>query len=298
MLRRVVVTGLGLVTPVGVGVEAAWKNLLNGENGARRIDGEFEASDLSCQIANFVPRGDDIRRQVQSRRLDGAEGTAQGRRLHHLSRWRRPSRRSRIPASRPTRRRSRKRTGVLIGSGIGGLVGIADTSILLKEKGPRRVSPFFIPGRLINLAAGYVSIQHRPQRAQPRRRHRLLDRRACHRRRRAAGRAGRCRRHGGGRHRKPDLPHRHGRLRRLPRAVDRLQRQPDQGLAALRQGPRRLRDGRGRRRRRARGASSTPRRAAPRSMPRSSATACRATPITSPRRPRRATGPTAACGRR
>ena len=75
---------------------------------------------------------------------------------------------------------------MLIGSGIGGLSGIADTSLLLKEKGPRRVSPFFIPGRLINLASGYVSITHQLEGPQPRRGDGLLDRRARHRRCRAA----------------------------------------------------------------------------------------------------------------
>ena len=74
----------------------------------------------------------------------------------------------------------------MIGSGIGGIEGIAETAITLKEKGPRRVSPFFIPGRIINLASGYVSIEHRPEGPQPRGGHRLLDRRACDRRRRRA----------------------------------------------------------------------------------------------------------------
>ena len=85
---------------------------------------------------------------------------------------------------KPTTHEDQIATGVMIGSGIGGLEGIAETAITLKENGPRRVSPFFIPGRLINLASGYVSIEHRPQRPQPCGCHGLLDRRARDRRRR------------------------------------------------------------------------------------------------------------------
>ncbi|HML30652.1 MAG TPA: beta-ketoacyl synthase N-terminal-like domain-containing protein, partial [Hyphomicrobium sp.] len=157
-MRRVVITGLGLVTPVGSGVEAAWSNLLAGQNGARRVE-EFEVSDISCQIANFVPRGaksegkfnpDDWMEPKEQRKVDdfiiyavAAADQAMadsGLKLDTVE--------------------AQERAGVLIGSGIGGLSGIADTSLLLREKGPRRVSPFFIPGRLINLAGGYVSIKH------------------------------------------------------------------------------------------------------------------------------------------
>src|SRR6185437_1310510 len=119
-MRRVVVTGLGMVTPLACGVDATWSRLLKGESGARKIE-KFEVSDLPSRIAAQIPRG------------DGANGTSN---------------------------EERTRTGVMIGSGIGGLEGIAETAIVLKEKGPRRVSPFFIPGRLINLASGYVSITH------------------------------------------------------------------------------------------------------------------------------------------
>ncbi|MBX9861334.1 MAG: beta-ketoacyl-ACP synthase II [Hyphomicrobium sp.] len=157
-MRRVVITGLGLVTPVGCGVEAAWSNLLAGKSGARRIE-EFDASDLSCQIANFVPRGsasegkfnpDDWMEPKEQRKVDDfiIYAVAAADQALADSGWK---------ADTPEKQES---TGVLIGSGIGGLSGIADTSILLKEKGARRVSPFFIPGRLINLAGGYVSIKH------------------------------------------------------------------------------------------------------------------------------------------
>jgi 3-oxoacyl-[acyl-carrier-protein] synthase II len=159
MLRRVVVTGLGAVTPVGCGVEASWSNLLAGASGARRIGDEFDASDLSCQIANFVPRGaladgkfnpDDWMEPKEQRKVDDFIIFAMAAAEQALKD-------SGFVADTQEKQES---TGVLIGAGIGGLSGIADTSLLLKDKGPRRVSPFFIPGRLINLAGGYVSIRH------------------------------------------------------------------------------------------------------------------------------------------
>ena len=125
---------------------------------------------------------------------------------------------------------------------------------LLKERGPRKVSPFFIPGRLINLASGLCLDRARPQGAEPCGGDGLLDRRACDRRCGAADRARRCRRDGGGRHGIADLPaSAMAGFCACARAVDRLQRHARKGLAPLRQGPRRLRDGRGRRHRRARG---------------------------------------------
>jgi 3-oxoacyl-[acyl-carrier-protein] synthase II len=157
-MRRVVITGLGLVTPVGVGIEASWKNLLAGQSGARRIT-EFEIDDITCQIAHFIPRGataegkfnpDDWMEPKEQRKVDDfiIYAVAAADQALADANW------------KPETDDDQERTGVLIGSGIGGLSGIADTSLLLKEKGPRRVSPFFIPGRLINLAAGYVSIKH------------------------------------------------------------------------------------------------------------------------------------------
>ncbi|MBA2127754.1 beta-ketoacyl-[acyl-carrier-protein] synthase II [Hyphomicrobium methylovorum] len=157
-MRRVVITGLGLVTPVGCGVEAAWSNLLAGHNGARRIE-EFEVSDITCQIANFVPRGatsegkfnaDDWMEPKEQRKVDDFIIYAVAAADQAIA----------DAGLKLDTSEAQERAGVLIGSGIGGLSGIADTSLLLKEKGPRRVSPFFIPGRLINLAGGYVSIKH------------------------------------------------------------------------------------------------------------------------------------------
>lgn len=157
-MRRVVVTGLGIVSPLGCGVDVNWRRLIAGEHGFRRID-TFEASDLPCQIAGFVPRGDGTngtfdpdawfepkeQRKVDDFIIYGASAATQA--LADAG-W---------TADTPEKQNS---TGVLIGSGIGGLGGIYETSITLKEKGPRRVSPFFISGRIINLASGYVSIMH------------------------------------------------------------------------------------------------------------------------------------------
>ena len=158
MLRRVVITGLGLITPLGCGVEASWSRLLQGASGARRIE-EFPAADLACQIACFVPRGplsegkfnpDDWMEPKEQRKVDDFIIYAMGAAEQALrdADWK---------ADTPEKQ---ERTGVLVGSGIGGLDGIAETSLLLRDKGPRRVSPFFIPGRLINLASGFISIRH------------------------------------------------------------------------------------------------------------------------------------------
>jgi len=156
-MRRVVITGLGLVTPVGCGVEPAWSALLAGKNGARRVQ-EFEVSDISCHIANFIPRGsgegqfnpDDWMEPKEQRKVDDFITYAVAAADQAIA----------DSGLKFDTAQAQEEAGVLIGSGIGGLSGIADTSLLLKEKGPRRVSPFFIPGRLINLAGGYVSIKH------------------------------------------------------------------------------------------------------------------------------------------
>ncbi|MDX2264894.1 MAG: beta-ketoacyl-ACP synthase II [Hyphomicrobiales bacterium] len=155
-MRRVVITGLGLVGPLGCGVDPSWSRILAGESGAKRID-EFEASDLACQIGCFIPRGsasegkfnpDDWMEPKEQRKVDDfiVFSMAAARQALDDAGW--------APKSYDDQARS----GVLIGSGIGGLQGIEKTSLLLAEKGPRRISPFFIPGRLINLASGYVSI--------------------------------------------------------------------------------------------------------------------------------------------
>lgn len=157
-MRRVVVTGLGMVSPLGCGVEPTWKRILNGESGARKID-MFDVSDLTSRIACVIPRG------------DGTDGT------FNPDDWMEPKEQRKVDdfivyamcaakqalddaGWHPSTEGERIATGTMIGSGIGGLSGIADAAVLVKERGPRRLSPFFIPGRLINLASGYVSIQH------------------------------------------------------------------------------------------------------------------------------------------
>jgi 3-oxoacyl-[acyl-carrier-protein] synthase II len=157
-MRRVVVTGLGMVSPLGCGVETTWKGILEGRSGARKID-VFDVSDLPSKVACMVPRG------------DGSDGT------FNPDQWMEPKDQRKVDdfiifamcAARqalddanwhPSTEEERCASGTMIGSGIGGLSGIAETAILLKERGPRKVSPFFIPGRLINLASGYVSIAH------------------------------------------------------------------------------------------------------------------------------------------
>ena len=157
-MRRVVVTGLGLVTPLACGVEESWSRLLAGKSGASRIT-KFKTDDLPTKIACQVPRGDgsdgtfnpdqwvDAKEQ---RRMDDfiIYGLAAAKQAVRDAGWEAKT------------DEDKNRTGVLIGSGIGGLTGIEEASILVHERGPRRLSPFFIPGRLINLVSGYVSIEH------------------------------------------------------------------------------------------------------------------------------------------
>src|SRR5450631_2242798 len=157
-MRRVVVTGLGMVSPLGCGVEPTWEHILNSESGARKID-TFDVSDLPSRIACVVPRGDGTSASFNpdlwmepkdQRKVDDfiIFAMAAARQALGDANW------------HPATEEDCCATGTMIGSGIGGLSGIADTSITLHEKGPRRVSPFFIPGRLINLASGFVSIAH------------------------------------------------------------------------------------------------------------------------------------------
>jgi len=158
MMRRVVVTGLGMLTPLACGVEPTWQRLLAGESGIGRVE-NFDVSDLPCQIAGQIPRGDgsngtfnpdDWMEPKEQRKVDNFILYAMGAAKQALddADW------------HPRDYEEQITTGVLIGSGIGGIEGIAETALLLRDRGPRRVSPFFIPGRIINLASGYVSIAH------------------------------------------------------------------------------------------------------------------------------------------
>lgn len=157
-MRRVVITGMGMLTPLGCGVEPTWSRLLKGESGAKKVD-TFEVSDIAAKVACMVPRG------------DGSNGT------YNPDQWMEPKEQRKVDPFivyamcaatqalndagwHPKTEDEKVATGVLIGSGIGGIEGIAEMAVTLHEKGPRRVSPFFIPGRIINLASGFVSIEH------------------------------------------------------------------------------------------------------------------------------------------
>ncbi|MBE90338.1 MAG: beta-ketoacyl-[acyl-carrier-protein] synthase II [Rhodospirillaceae bacterium] len=156
-MRRVVVTGLGIVCPLGFGVDHVWRRLINGESGITAID-NFEISDLACKIAGQAPFGkalhgcfdpDEWVKPKDQKKMDRfiVCGIAAAAEAVEDSGW------------LPKDEKGQERTGVLIGSGIGGLPGIAETAVTLNERGPRRVSPFFIASDLINLASGQVSIR-------------------------------------------------------------------------------------------------------------------------------------------
>ena len=157
--RRVVVTGLGMVSPLACGVEETWKRILEGKNAAAKVT-SFEVEDLAAKIACQIPLG------------DGTNGT------FNANDWMAPKEQRKVDPFiiyavaaadqaladanwKPETDEQQFRSGTLIGSGIGGLQGIAETALVLEKRGPRRVSPFFIPGRLINLASGHVSIKHK-----------------------------------------------------------------------------------------------------------------------------------------
>lgn len=157
-MRRVVVTGLGMVSPLACGVEETWERLLSGQSGAGSIT-HFDASALATGYACEVTRGDgtdgtfnpdDWMEPKDQRKVDAfvLYGIAAAEQAVRDAGW------------MPGDEADRLRTGVMIGSGIGGLTSIANTAVLIKEHGPRRVSPFFIPGALINLVSGQVSIKH------------------------------------------------------------------------------------------------------------------------------------------
>ncbi len=157
-MRRVVVTGMGLVTPLGTGVRVNWDRLTAGQSGVRAIQ-NFDVSDLPARIAGQVPPGDtatggfnadDYVPPKDQRKMDRfiIYAMAAAQQAVENAGW------------MPEGEEDRRRTGVMIGSGIGGLETIYEASIMLKEKGPRRISPFFIPSALINLASGHVSIRY------------------------------------------------------------------------------------------------------------------------------------------
>jgi 3-oxoacyl-[acyl-carrier-protein] synthase II len=157
-MRRVVVTGVGMVTPLGSTAPVTWSNLIAGQNGAGKIE-SFDVSDIACQIACQIKRGDgtdgtfnpdSTMEPKEQRKVDDFIIYAMAAADEALA----------DAGWHPKSYEDQTRTGVLIGSGIGGIEGIVQAGYTLRDKGPRRVSPFFIPGRLINLASGQVSIKH------------------------------------------------------------------------------------------------------------------------------------------
>ncbi|WP_443747685.1 beta-ketoacyl-ACP synthase II [Asticcacaulis solisilvae] len=165
MVRRVVITGLGLISPLGAGVDITWKRLLDGQSGAGKITA-FDTTDYACQVACEVPTvegrgggGPDIEGSFdpskvlsnkERRKIDDfiLYAIAASDEALNDANW------------HPEAQEDQVRTGVMIGSGIGGLGIIAETALELRDKGPKRISPFFIPSSLINLASGQVSIRH------------------------------------------------------------------------------------------------------------------------------------------
>ena len=156
-LRRVVVTGMGIVSPLGCGIEPTWANILASRSGAKRID-DFQVDDIACQIAYRIPLGsyadgkfnpDEWMDTKEQRKVDPFIVYAMAAATQAIE----------DAGVQPRTEEEKHRIGTLIGSGIGGIGGIYETSIILHEKGPRRVSPFFIPGRIINMASGNVSIR-------------------------------------------------------------------------------------------------------------------------------------------
>ena len=157
-MRRVVVTGMGLLSPLACGVEESWQRLLAGHSGAGRIK-HFDADHLPCQIACEIPLGDGTDATYNP---DVWVAPKDQRKIDRFIAYALTAAEQAVEDAgwRPEEPGELERTGVMIGSGIGGIETIAETAITLKERGPRRVSPFFIPGALINLCSGQVSIRY------------------------------------------------------------------------------------------------------------------------------------------
>ena len=157
MKRRVVVTGMGIVSPLGVGIDHVWKRLVAGESGLKNIEG-FNTEDLPAKVAGVVPRGTGANEFNADAHVEPKEQKKMDEFIHFaMGAADEAIKDSGIDLSTEEKR---VRAGVMIGSGIGGLRAIEETVTTMNEKGPRRVSPFFIPASLINLASGQVSIKH------------------------------------------------------------------------------------------------------------------------------------------
>lgn len=160
-MRRVVITGMGMVTPLGFGVGHNWASITSGKSGIRKIE-HFDVSDITSQIAGVIPRTDSPTPTDGAFNADLFVPPKDQRKIDVFITYALAAAQEAIEDSgwQPTEEEDLDRTGVLVGSGIGGLDEIYNTSLLLQEKGPRRISPFFVPAALINLTSGHISIKH------------------------------------------------------------------------------------------------------------------------------------------
>jgi len=160
-MRRVVVTGMGMVTPLGMGVDHNWAEITAGKSGIRKIE-SFDVSDITSKIAGIIPRSDSENPQNGAFNPDLYWEPKEQRKVDIFITYGMAAAHEAIEDSgyKPETEEQQNRTGVLIGSGIGGLDEIYKTSTLMNEKGPRRISPFFVPASLINLVSGHVSIKY------------------------------------------------------------------------------------------------------------------------------------------
>lgn len=160
-MRRVVVTGLGIVSPLGIGLQHNWDALTQGKSGIQKID-HFDASDISSQIAGVVPRTEEQNATDGSFNVNDFVEPKEQKKLDVFISYAIAAADEALNDTgwKPESDEDCERTGVMIGSGIGGLQSIYQTSVTLHERGPRRLSPFSVPQMLINLASGHVSIRH------------------------------------------------------------------------------------------------------------------------------------------
>ncbi len=160
-MRRVVVTGMGMVSPLGVGVGRNWDSITAGKSGIRKID-EFDVSEMASHVAGLIPKSTDENPQDGGFNINQFVSTKEQKKIDQFIAYGMAAAQEAVEDSGwvPQTEEDKYRTGVLIGSGIGGIGTMYEASITLKEKGPRRLSPFCIPAMLINLASGHVSIKY------------------------------------------------------------------------------------------------------------------------------------------
>ncbi len=157
-LKRVVVTGLGMVTPLGTGVSHVWSKLLDGQSGLKRVDEHFDVSDIPAKVGGIIPRGNGGPGDFD---IDAVVPVKDRRRMSDFIIYAMAAAQEAIDDSgwKPETDADREATGVMVGSGIGGLIGITEGALLVNERGATRLSPFYIPANLINLASGHISMR-------------------------------------------------------------------------------------------------------------------------------------------